>query len=551
MAIPNGSLGTAIVITSPATIVLDTADIAPDTEAWYKFTTGVGVYLLAVSVQNTTTEFPYVELFESDGTTTVPASSPPAADRTDPVNFPVQPETVYYLKLFPDNPGPTAVATVNVLEAAYEKTTAGDLLIVGSDSFSPAACVIDQTTGEVIRTASIGTAPVRVGVNPSGLMLLADYSTASTLKVASVRTLALTGLTIARPEVKTYAPMSDKVDTWYLVETGTSVNGKVWKVTEAGVVTLKATLAETKVGAPDISVGAHKLYYHNQSAGSGWAVHAWDLDADVALADFAAGIANFRVHTIVVLANDDVLVAYINASDRTQDFVRHYDSAGATIQDFANASNWPHSNMCPALDDPLSFWWAVQQDQTDFQTNFRRIRLSDGVDVNNFTIYVRSGHYVQPETETDAIVEPSNSAVFLAVPFVSDLPIIDMLLMCDDTTKDVDEDEAYKAYIKTRAVAPGGDVSVLGGYREPQIVAKARAATTLQLTLIKDFGVFESPSTVSLAPAGAETRVIRKFEGGTIADAKTVECIIGDVEAVASQWAVDQLTLKPLVEGES
>jgi hypothetical protein len=101
---------------------------------------------------------------------------------------------------------------------------------------------------------------------------------------------------------------------------------------------------------------------------------------------------------------------------------------------------------------------------------------------------------------------------------------------CDTSATD-DAGTAFQAYIKTKPVK----VAVLGqnvGVGPTHLLAKASSATITQ-TIDRDYGLETRTSTVSLAAAASETRVLRKFEASAAAGAGTVQFQWGDGSALA------------------
>jgi hypothetical protein len=116
------------------------------------------------------------------------------------------------------------------------------------------------------------------------------------------------------------------------------------------------------------------------------------------------------------------------------------------------------------------------------------------------------------------------------------------LLRCD-TTDTTDNGDTFQAYIKSRPldILPFGDNVGVGVCN---LLADAQAATTIQLSLIRDYGLETRTSTVSIAAEASETKVNRKFESAEIAGAGTVQFQLGDASAVAiAPWKLHQLSL--------
>lgn len=117
------------------------------------------------------------------------------------------------------------------------------------------------------------------------------------------------------------------------------------------------------------------------------------------------------------------------------------------------------------------------------------------------------------------------------------------LLKCD-TTATSDDGTTFQAYVTTRVLSLVGQSGLSANPSQPLIVAEASEGFSLQMTLMKDFDPEQAPiSSVSLTPAGQETRVIRIFQDLEVAEAKALQITLGDAQAVASSWIVDQMMI--------
>lgn len=571
MAIPNGSKATAIAITLPASVVLDTSLIAPDTEAWYVLTTAAARYLLSIIVSNTTTEFPGAYLFESDGTTPV-GSGGPEADRLDPVNLPVSPLTTYYLTIVPN--GGTAVITVAVAEAPIITTAPGDILILGEQPESPRAVAVLKATGKVITSVPFKPSSGSADSTPSGVLLNNTYGVASAfgepLQLCNLQILTVIG-DVVKPELnKSYGIRSDKVNRFFISPLGSPVSGKVYTVTEAGVVTQVATIAGTILTHFDVAVGGHTMYYVNLTAGTGWPIHTWNLDTDAAGADFNAGVANFRVGFILVLADGTVVVSYFNPSNRLLDFLRLYDSSGGFLRDIAVTVGFTTGVLMRDENDPTSFWWFTFK-SSNFTENCRNIKVSDGSSLISYTIATRANFYLEDLTALADVFWAGASLVQVLIPVAGGLP--GALLKLDTDLDGAggggggggshtsvpgggytglggdDDGEEYTASVKTRAFGNINKLGTIGQLQQPIVVAR-KALTSLQLTIDKDRGRETQVNSASLVATGTETRVIRKFEGAGVADATLVQFTLGDRVDTADRWTIDHFQAKHSEDGD-
>lgn len=118
-----------------------------------------------------------------------------------------------------------------------------------------------------------------------------------------------------------------------------------------------------------------------------------------------------------------------------------------------------------------------------------------------------------------------------------------LLWKCDTSTT-TDAGTAFQAYATTKPLPTSASFAKRIGTDEPYLLAKAQAATSIQVTVEQDFGRITARSaTVSIAAAGSETRVIKKLEGLETAGASMVQLTIGDASAVASAWTLDAVAI--------
>ncbi len=118
-----------------------------------------------------------------------------------------------------------------------------------------------------------------------------------------------------------------------------------------------------------------------------------------------------------------------------------------------------------------------------------------------------------------------------------------------DVAGGIDDDEAFQAFVKTKAYPPSGRMNVLGEIAEPILTAKATAAV-LQCLADRDFGLKVTESAVDVTPEGAERHVLRKIEGTASADIGVIQIQLGDSGPTTQTWGLDQLTVPVLDEGD-
>lgn len=112
-----------------------------------------------------------------------------------------------------------------------------------------------------------------------------------------------------------------------------------------------------------------------------------------------------------------------------------------------------------------------------------------------------------------------------------------------------DAGTAYQAYVTSKPIIAGRSVLQKTGVMSAAVVAKPAAGVSVQLTLIRDFGIesksFAAALTATAAEtAGGATRVIRSLDDAKLSELKALQVRIGDAAAVAALWTVDRIDLR-------
>lgn len=310
-----------------------------------------------------------------------------------PVYFPVIVAETYYIKAKNDsgNP-PEAILNISFKRAPEALIITGDIFITDEiEGFPPA--VIDPLTGLVKAYAyNLKDNPSVSGdILTSGIFLVDDRTVKDyVLFDAQFNLLTRVALTWAGsfPCIRACRPGN----CFYVANriAVTPAPGDfpiVKKISNAGAIVDTWTLPD--FGLDAIAVNAAETIMYN--AGQGVAhlalnvpVKRWDLVNDVMLSDLVAGVANYFTASILVLADDTILVLYGEISGTNDAFVRHYSTAGATLHTYplgeTNVVGFTSNYLFQALDDPLSFW-VRHHPRVGSEFNMSahtNIRISDG-----------------------------------------------------------------------------------------------------------------------------------------------------------------------------
>jgi hypothetical protein len=133
-------------------------------------------------------------------------------------------------------------------------------------------------------------------------------------------------------------------------------------------------------------------------------------------------------------------------------------------------------------------------------------------------------------------------------PYVSQTGAGNRAWKCDTGTDD--NGTAFKAYVDTKAVEPGGP-GFMGAVGDAQLLAQVSSGVTITDIITADFGVQTVTGTALLTADGSETRVTRRIEGSALrGDVRFVQHRIGDASAVSNTWTLDRLVF-PLGKQEA
>lgn len=116
-----------------------------------------------------------------------------------------------------------------------------------------------------------------------------------------------------------------------------------------------------------------------------------------------------------------------------------------------------------------------------------------------------------------------------------------VLLQCDTSATD-DAGTAFQAYVDLPDTHFGG-IGNLCLMSNPILIGSA-GSQSLAVSMVRDYGTDTlGPSSVSMAAAGSEARVLRVVEAIEAADAGAIRVRVGDAAAVSNGWTLDAVTL--------
>lgn len=391
---PNLSPATAIVI--PAVPYSTTQTVAfggTVYSVWYQFTAPDSYVYGVKAYGDFATCFFETEVYTLVGGAPVGYLSLDTNDKDDtPVYFPVTAGVTYYLKFQEDDSVPPALLTLTLQRAPEAPSAPGDLLVPDEIVGFPAAVIVPGT-GAV--RAYLSTLPDSVsGDTRADGVFLVDNRTLHHLELFNRdftrRTTVPFHWTGAYPLIRTCwpsgifyvcnrvaeAPGPSEVPIIQTVAPDGTLGPTTWTLPQPGLVAM----------AP--SNDATLLYHAGQGTdvfADGAPVQRYHLDTASLGTDLAPGVPNYAPRSLLVLADDTILVLYGKRTEPIDAVVRRYDAAGTLLTTYplgevgvtGFASNYLFRSLAA---DGTSFWVRSHPRVAgSFNTSrHTRIRVSDG-----------------------------------------------------------------------------------------------------------------------------------------------------------------------------
>jgi hypothetical protein len=114
---------------------------------------------------------------------------------------------------------------------------------------------------------------------------------------------------------------------------------------------------------------------------------------------------------------------------------------------------------------------------------------------------------------------------------------------CDAAGQSQDDGADYQAYVETKPLQLGGPRRMFA-VADAVLTSRFTGGTTLQVSLIRDFGLETRTASRNMATVASETRVTRKVEDAQMDGASFLAFRVGDASATSAVWALDQLEVK-------
>lgn len=141
-------------------------------------------------------------------------------------------------------------------------------------------------------------------------------------------------------------------------------------------------------------------------------------------------------------------------------------------------------------------------------------------------------------------IEANTARSITEKPFIS---VGNRILMLDTGNDDNGAD--YTPLIVSRPYLLTGTINNKFGIRAGSVIGTADDNAVLKITLIRDFGVEESPIVdIPMAPEGAEDPVIKIADSLRLSESRVIQVRLTDGDSNNGQWSIHRIDLTPRAE---
>jgi len=314
------------------------------------------------------------------------------AFRNVPLQFPVVPGQEYFLEIQKniDTAGPEQVRVQ--VEVAPTDTISGGNILVNDDSQGYPLAVLSHTVDNRVINFVKDIAAGEAGDIFNSVICLEKFSD-TTIRIYNSSFTEIGNLSTGAgsPRIRTCKGLGK----FFLAKSRNPVPIRDILITGAfGAINQNTTWTNVQ----GFAVSNDGLIAYSSSTASGSAIRRWDMTLNIAMADLAAGVANYTIVDILVLSDGSIIALYERFG--TGDvFIRRYNAAG-TLQNtyttgFTNDEPaGTFSRLAYANDDPSSFWCWIHPDTEPGVSKFVNITVSSGTIaiVRTFSEYEGGGY---------------------------------------------------------------------------------------------------------------------------------------------------------------
>lgn len=416
--------------TLPASVSQNVHDSGTTYTVWYSYTAVLNDVVIGLwGFGDLTTYRPTVTVW------TGPASAPVAylpliASQNKPIQVPVVVGTTYYFKFTTNAGNPTPAVLLIEAETHVTQTVPSGSILVNDDTNGfPVALLSATANNTVLAFRQPFPAGEEGDVLSTGAMCIADKTNLTVVPYTPAfvpfASIAAVGVNPS-DDIPIRAQRSAGV--FYVGVTTNPVVAKVVSPTTGAV-----TSSETMTGITNMKClaanNAQTILYHARAT-SGGAVRRWDLVGHAALSDLVAGVANYFVRDLLILADDSILAGYFKLSGGLDYNVLHYNAAGATLHTYAFGANVSANTTMPRLaysvDNATTFWVWIHNPAgaTSGVSHFQQVQVSNGaLLVDRTFVEYETGIYEPAATATPvARFGPSFSCPFMILPIAATPP---------------------------------------------------------------------------------------------------------------------------------
>lgn len=364
--------------TLPADITQsDIHDGGVNYDVYYKFTAPVGAEEIGAWGFTTIADTFVTQIIPYVGPAASPTQILSIAAQNVPIQFPVEAGTEYFLKFAKQNNNSPASIRIRVEVAPNTAVVTGDICVPDDTEGFP-MCVLDPATDYTIVRFVKNIVPGEQGcVLENGPICLENryVATGGDVVFYDLNFLETSRYDFIKPGVE-LSIRACKGTNRFFVGSRELPFSRVKSFDRTGAVVGSWTLPTSSLFSLAANNNETILYYAR--FGVGEAIKRFDLVTSLAMADFAAGVANETVTSMLYMSDDTLITLHENLGANTC-YAKRWQPDGTLLNTYNLVlNNGPFCLLAYAHATADTTFWVWTHDN-DARSRFRNIRMSDGV----------------------------------------------------------------------------------------------------------------------------------------------------------------------------
>jgi len=273
----------------------------------------------------------------------------------------------------------TSTLNVSIITAPHRTTyPRGSIVIMDDSGYDPPfpSVVLSPIDGEVLGFISGIDSGDSGDVLPSGDMLLESFLTSGST-IYDRYSVPRFDVALEPIGIKGIQANAGG-NAWYIRSSGDDQS--VRRIDRDG--TIGPEIGPTGSSTVNFSVSNDETVVYHATASAGSAIKRWDIGSGTDAGDLVAGITNYTVQDMTVMADDSIVVAYYyHSGSPNRTLFKQYTASGDEMMSVSEDVTGSGFLLSAEGSRHVNVW----RQTASFESRFIRIRLSDGAIVNDVT----------------------------------------------------------------------------------------------------------------------------------------------------------------------